>query len=105
MPEHNPILNNPYAEPQWHYATNTAGELDYEKPVKGRRTFTPEIQTIPVRQGSQAELMGYNTIAESEHGSHIVNLLRREVGAWLRPSIRGECHKELVLIPVTPFPP
>ena len=38
--EQNPILNNPYEEPDWHYATNLAGELDYSRPVKrnpGRR--------------------------------------------------------------------
>jgi hypothetical protein len=51
--EPNPILNNPYEEPLWHYATNLAGELDYARPVKGRRIFTPEVQSIPVRQGSE----------------------------------------------------
>jgi len=45
MPEENPILNNPYEEPERHYATNLQGELDYEKPVKGRRVFSPEVQT------------------------------------------------------------
>ncbi|MCI0541611.1 MAG: DEAD/DEAH box helicase family protein [Verrucomicrobiales bacterium] len=80
--EENPILNNPYEEPTWHYATNLQGELDYSRPVKGRRIFTPEVQTIPVRQGQQADLMELNEIASADHGSHIVNLLRREVGAW-----------------------
>ncbi len=45
----NPILNNPYEEPFWHYATNFQGELDYSRPVRGRRVFTPEVQTIPIR--------------------------------------------------------
>jgi type III restriction enzyme len=80
--EQNPILNNPYEEPDWHYATNLAGELDYSRPVKGRRIFTPEIQTIPVRQGAQGDLMELNEVAAADHGSHVVNLLRREVGAW-----------------------
>ena len=80
--EQNPILNNPYEEPTWHYATNLAGELDYSRPVKGRRIFTPEIQTIPVRQGAQGDLMELNEIAAADHGSHVVNLLRRETGAW-----------------------
>ena len=78
----NPILNNPYEEPQWHYATNLAGELDYSRPVKGRRVFTPEIQTIPVRQGPQSELNELNDVASANHGSHNVNLLRREIGGW-----------------------
>lgn len=82
MSDANPILNNPYEEPAWHYATNLQGELDYSRPVKGRRIFTPEVQTIPVRQGQQGELMELNDIAAAEHGSHVVNLLRREVAAW-----------------------
>jgi len=48
MTEGNPILNNPYREPEWHYATNLEGELDYEKSVKGRRMFTGIVQTVPV---------------------------------------------------------
>lgn len=80
--EQNPILNNPYEEPTWHYATNLQGELDYSRPVKGRRIFTPEIQTIPVRQGAQGELMELNEVTAGEYGTHVVNLLRREVGAW-----------------------
>ena len=47
MADENAILNNPYEEPQWHYATNLQGELDYARPVKGRRC-TPETQSIPV---------------------------------------------------------
>jgi type III restriction enzyme len=80
--DQNPILNNPYEEPNWHYATNLQGELDYSRPVKGRRIFTPEVQSIPVRQGAQSDLMEWNEVAAADHGSHIVNLLRREVGAW-----------------------
>jgi type III restriction enzyme len=82
MADENPILNNPYEEPAWHYATNLAGELDYANPVKGRRVFTPEIQPIPVRQGAQEELLELNEVARAEHESHVVNLLRREVSAW-----------------------
>src|ERR1044072_2386797 len=82
MTADNPILNNPYEEPVWHYATNLQGELDYSRPVKGRRIFTPEVQTIPVRQGQQGELMELNDIAAAEHSSHVVNLLRREVAEW-----------------------
>lgn len=80
--EQNPILNNPYEEPALHYATNLQGELDYSRPVKGRRIFTPEIQSIPVRQGAQGELLEFNEAATAEYGSHVVNLLRRELGAW-----------------------
>ncbi len=81
----NPILNNPYEEPQWHYATNLKGELDYEKPVKGRRVFTPEIQTIPIRQGAQGSLLELKDMA-ADFANHPVNLLRREVAAWREAS-------------------
>ena len=79
MADENPILNNPYEEPVWHYATNLQGELDYSRPIKGRRVFTPEVQTIPVRQGVQGDLMELDEISKVEHGDHVVNLLRREV--------------------------
>jgi len=82
MADENPILNNPYEEPNWHYATNLQGELDYARPVKGRRFFTPEVQTIPVRQGAQSDLMELNDLATDEHSKHNVNLLRREVSSW-----------------------
>ena len=82
MADENPILNNPYEEPVWHYATNLQGELDYSRPVKGRRIFTPDIQSIPVRQGQQGELIEINDTADADHGSHVVNLLRREVAVW-----------------------
>lgn len=81
MADDNPILNNPYEEPKWHYATNLEGELDYSRPVEGRRIFTPELQSIPVRQ-HQGSLIEINEYAEAEHSKHIVNLLRREVAAW-----------------------
>lgn len=78
----NPILNNPYAEPGRHYATNVAGELDYARPVSGRRLFTPEVQSIPVQQGKQGDIFGFNEVASAQYGTHLVNLLRREVGQW-----------------------
>src|SRR5438094_10173971 len=82
MPGGNPILNNPYREPEWHYATNLEGELDYEKPVKGRRMFTGIVQTVPVRQRGQLGLMEVNEFAATNYGSNLINILRREVGAW-----------------------
>jgi len=84
MPGENPILNNPYEEPGLHYATNMAGELDYSVIRAGRRNFTPDIQTIPVRSGPQSELLEIGEAAGG-YGDHLVNLARREVKAW-----RGE---------------
>lgn len=82
MSDENPILNNPYREPQWHYATNLEGELDYEKVEEGRRIFTGEIQTIPVPQREPFSLVEVNEFAAREYGDHLVNTLRQEVQAW-----------------------
>ena len=53
MPSNNPILNNPFEEPRFHYATNLKGELDYERVVSGRRPFSPEVLKKPKRISSQ----------------------------------------------------
>lgn len=39
MTDTNPILNSPYAEPRWHYATDTSGNLNYEDVHPERRVF------------------------------------------------------------------
>ena len=82
MTDGNPILNNPYREPSLHYATNLEGELDYEKPTTGRRMFTGIVQTIPVPQKEQLGLIDLNEYAARNYGSHLINVLRREVKAW-----------------------
>src|SRR5438876_177362 len=82
MSNENPILNNPYREPEWHFATNLEGELDYEKIESGRRIFTGEIQSIPLPQREQLSLVELNEFAAREYGNHLVNVLRQEVRAW-----------------------
>ncbi len=85
MPGENPILNNPYEEPLLHYATNLSGELDYSVVKEGRRTFTPDVQSIPVRSGPQKDLLEVNDYAAA-YGDELVNLARREVKAWRESS-------------------
>lgn len=77
----NPILNSPYEAPLLHYHTNEKGELDYSDIREGRRIFVPDINVIPSRQGPQKQLFEINDFAP-EHGLHLVNLLRKEVGKW-----------------------
>jgi len=77
----NPILNSPYEEPLWHYATNEQGELDYELPIKGRRIFAPDINVIPSKQGKQKGVFEINDVA-ANYNTHIINLIRKEVGNW-----------------------
>lgn len=86
MPGENPILNNPYEEPLLHYATNLSGELDYGVIKEGRRIFTPDVQSIPVRSGSQKDLLEVNEYGAT-YGDELVNLVRREVKVW-----RGEAY-------------
>ena len=40
-----PVLNSPYEEPEYHYATANDGSLDYKDIRQGRRIFLPEIQS------------------------------------------------------------
>jgi type III restriction enzyme len=81
MTSDNPILNSPYDEPQFHYATDSDGALDYSKIVKGRRIFTPDIQSIPIRQGPLQDIFEVNDFA-AEYGHHLINIIRKEVGSW-----------------------
>lgn len=73
----NPILNRPYEELELHYATDNDGSLNYNDIRKGRRIFTPDINAIPSRQGSQGSLYEVNDYAE-ESGDQLVNLIREE---------------------------
>lgn len=77
----NPILNNPYEEPNRHYATDSDGNLNYDDIRKGRRIFARDIQVIPVKQGPQSEIFEINEFQE-QYGNHLINLIRREAGQW-----------------------
>jgi len=81
MNNDNPILNSPYEEPEFRYHMNEKGELDYSDIREGRRYFTPDITPIPTRQGPQKEMFEVNDHA-AEYGTHIVNLLRKEISKW-----------------------
>lgn len=98
MNQKSPILNNPYLEPQYHYATNENGELDYENIREGRRIFTPDINVIPSRQGDQKDMFSVNDY-QGQYGTELVNLVRKEVKDWrnnLYPNVT-RVTKELLL--------
>lgn len=82
MSESNPILNNPYEEPAYHYATNAEGELDYDAVMPGRRYFSGEVAAMPVTTGPQKEFAAISEDLTRAYGNKLVNLIRREVGAW-----------------------
>ena len=75
MADENPILNNPYEEPTRHYSTDLSGELDYAEIVPGRRVFTGQVQSIPVRQ-KQRELINAEDM-EGTYAPLLVNRVRR----------------------------
>jgi len=81
MNSNNPILNNPYEEPRYHYATSETGELDYDRIIEGRRIFTPDIKVIPTKQREQKSIFSVNDL-EDEYGTELINLIRKEVGQW-----------------------
>ena len=82
MSSENPILNNPYAEPERHYAQNQDGELDYEDVRTGRRKFDGKVYAIPVQQKGQRDLLDADAMAEASHSEHLVSVLRRELRVW-----------------------
>jgi type III restriction enzyme len=81
MSTNNPILNNPYLEPRFHYATDREGSLNYLDIRKGRRIYTADIQVIPHRQGEQPSIFDVNEDKE-QYGTHIINLIRGQVAEW-----------------------
>ena len=92
----NPILNNPYKPPEYHYATDPGDDsLNYNDKRKGRRIFRRERQAIPTKQ-VQTSLLEVNEVATNEELNHIVNLLRKEVADW-----RNNGYKEVTRVSQT----
>lgn len=76
----NPILNSPYEEPKYHYATDENGDLNYEDVRKGRRIFTPDIAVMPTKQ-KENSIFEVNDFKE-QYDSLLVNEFRKEIGKW-----------------------
>jgi type III restriction enzyme len=76
----NPILNSPYEEPGFHYATDESGNLNYDDVRKGRRVYMRDTPVVPLAQ-LQPGMFDINDSA-GEHANELINLVRREVGAW-----------------------
>lgn len=43
----NPVLNNPYLEPKFHYDTDVDGNVDYSTIINGRRPYGYDISIVP----------------------------------------------------------
>lgn len=93
-----PILNGPYDEPAFHYATAADGNLDYQDRRQGRRIFAPDTPQVPLGKQPQAALYDINDFA-AQYRDSLVNQLREQVGAWRRdgyPGITSRVTRELL---------
>ncbi len=93
-----PILNGPYDEPQFHFATGTDGHLDYRDPRPGRRVFAPDTPQVPLASPPQSELYDLNELA-ANYRDHLVNLLRDQLGRWRAegyPGVTSRVTRELL---------
>ena len=83
-----PILNGPYEEPEFHYATTVDGNLDYEDKRRGRRIFAPDTPQVPIGKQAQPGIFDLNDFA-AQYRDHLVNQLREHVGTWRRDGYQG----------------
>jgi type III restriction enzyme len=78
----NPILNNPYIEPQYHYKTNDDRRIMYnEPPVPRRHTFSFYSRTA-VRKGKENKLFTSEEVNPVYAEDRLVDRIREEVGEW-----------------------
>lgn len=81
MSNDNPILNNPYEEPKYHYNVDMDGNLDYSKILEGRRPYIGNIQITPNRI-SQSQLFNAEDLENSDADAKFINGIRQEVKSW-----------------------
>lgn len=96
MASDNPILNSPYSEPLYHYATDADGSLNYQDVRRGRRIFSPDIQVMPVKQGPQQSLFEINDF-QAAYGENLINLCRVEIGKWCAEKFPNTTRVSLVM--------
>lgn len=79
----NPILNNPYEEPLYHYDTDINGNLDYTRRLVGRRPYVEGISIVPKKQSGQKEIFsGSDVYDEESSNAKFINGLREIVKEW-----------------------
>ena len=75
MNNDNPILNNPYEEPRYHYNADIDGNLDYSQRLEGRRPYIGNIQIIP-NSNSQSHLFNAEDLMNNNPDAKFINDLR-----------------------------
>ena len=87
--EKNPILNNPYEEPKYHYDATLDGNLDYNKILEGRRPYTSNLSISPSGR-LDSQLFGASDFEEdADPNARFINNLREVVGNWRKNSYAG----------------
>ena len=97
-PDGGPILNGPYDEPRYHYATAADGNLDYRDRRDGRRVFAPDTPQVPLGNLPQAGLYDLNDF-EANYRDYLVNQLREQLGTWRAagyPGITSRVTRDLL---------
>lgn len=82
MAEQNPILNNPYEEPRFHYDTDIDNNLDYSKVLEGRRPFSTNICINPQERTQGQIFSGSNLYDADDPDAKFINTIRDEVKKW-----------------------
>ena len=97
-PVDGPILNGPYDEPRFHFATAADGNLDYRDRRNGRRIFAPDTPQVPLGHTPQGSLYDLNDLA-ANYRDYLVNLLREQLGRWRQggyPGVTSRVTRELL---------
>jgi len=86
--KHSPILNTPYQEPEWHYATDGTGNLNYQDVRPGRRIYAPDTPQVPLQSTRQGSVFDLNDNI-AEYREHVINQLRLELLQWRQSNYAG----------------
>ena len=77
----NPVLNNPYEEPQYYYDTDMNGNIDYATVINGRRPFGYDVNIVPKKRGDKT-IFSQEDFISVDPNAEFINGIRKEVKAW-----------------------
>lgn len=77
----NPVLNNPYEEPQYYYDTDMNGNIDYATIINGRRPFGYDVNIVPKKRGEKT-FFSQEDFISVDPNAEFINGIRKEVKVW-----------------------
>ena len=77
----NPVLNNPYEEPQYYYDTDMNGNIDYQTVINGRRPYGYDVNIVPKKRSGQA-IFSQEDFISIDPNAEFINGIRKEVKTW-----------------------